>query len=105
MTARTAGDNLKDALAESMRRNGDPIKKKGSMNQQQVTNALFAVLIAGGGWWMNNIWGAVQSQQQQITQLSVELARNYAPRVELQGRFDKIDQQLDHILQNQKDRR
>jgi cell division protein FtsB len=69
------------------------------MDSQKVINALGAVVMAAFGWWCNNIWAAVQSQQQQITQLNIELAKNYAPRVELQQQFDRINAKLDAIDQ------
>lgn len=97
MTA--AERNAREAMRESMRLNGDVQKKKGPRmeSQQRVLNLLVGVLLTGLGWWCNNIWASVQSQQNQITQLNVELARNYAPRLELQARFDKIDTALDRI--------
>lgn len=102
----SAEDNLRQALRDSMDMNGEPRKQKDEgdwMNTQHIINALAGIVMAFICWWCNNIWNAVQAQQQQITQLNVELARNYVPRIELQARFDKIDAQLEHIIQNQKE--
>lgn len=83
--------------------NGDVQKKKEvRMDSQKTLNLVIGVLLTGLGWWCNNIWSSVQSQQSQITQLNVELARNYVPRVELQARFDKIDAALERIDQQTK---
>lgn len=76
---------------------------KMTFGTQQIINLLLSAVMGFIGWWCNNIWSAVQTQQQQIVQLNVELARNYVPRVELQSRLDKIDETVTRILQNQKD--
>jgi hypothetical protein len=94
---------LRAALADSMRLNGDP-RRKGDppMDQQRIINVLGGIVMGVFGWWCNNIWQTVQSQQQQITQLNVELAKNYVPRVELQQSFDRIFSKLDAIDQQTK---
>lgn len=82
-----------------MRINGDVRQKRewGDMDAQKIINALGGIVFAFLGWWSNNIWSAVQGQQAQITQLNVELAKNYVPRVELQASFDRIFSKLDSI--------
>lgn len=67
------------------------------MDSQRIINILAGILLASIGWWTNNIWTAVQSTQQQITAVNVELAKNYAPRAELQSQFDRIFTKLDEI--------
>jgi len=101
----TSEDNLRQGLRDSMDTNGDERKQPEGqwMNTQQIINALAAVVFAFICWWCNNIWNAVQAQQQQITLLTVQLAKDYVPRIELQARFDKFDAQLEHIIQNQKE--
>lgn len=67
------------------------------MDSQKVVNILAGILLASIGWWTNNIWQSVQSQQQQIAAVSVELAKSYAPRIEMQSQFDRIFTKLDEI--------
>jgi hypothetical protein len=47
----------------------------------------------------NTVWSIVQTQQQQLTQLNIELAKNYMPRVELQQQLDRMTTQLERIDQ------
>lgn len=99
--------NLRSALRKSMELNGDIQRQKGPrMDSQRIINVLAGIVFAFLGWWSNNIWQAVQTMQGQVTQLNVELARNYAPRLEMQGNFDRIYSKLDQIdKQTKGDRR
>jgi cell division protein FtsB len=72
-----------------------------ALDSQRLVNLLGAIVFAFFGWWGNNIWNSVQSQQQQITQLNIELAKSYVPRVELQEQFNRINAKLDQIVDQQ----
>lgn len=74
------------------------------LDSQKIINALGALVFGFFGWWGNNIWNSVLSQQQQIAQLNIELAKNYVPRLELQQSFDRIFMKLDAIDQQTKSR-
>jgi hypothetical protein len=89
--------NLKLALRESMRLNGDVRKKGAPMSAQQVTNLLVTAVLALFGWMGNTLWGMLQTQQQQLAQLSIELGKNYMPRLELQQQLDRMTSQLERI--------
>ena len=67
------------------------------MDLQKIINVLAGLVFAFLSWWSANIWAAVQSEQMQITAVSVELAKNYAPRAELQAQFDRLFAKLDEI--------
>lgn len=67
------------------------------MDSQKLINMLASVVFAFLAWWSNNIWNTVQTMQQQVTTLNVELARNYVPRAELQNHFDRIEGTLERI--------
>jgi hypothetical protein len=74
------------------------------MNEQQLFNLLVGAVVtlttlAGSGvaWWVSTIWGMVKTLQTQVSSLHVELAKNYAPRAELQSSFDRIFDKLDQI--------
>ena len=74
------------------------------MDQQTYINALIGAMVtlttlAGSGvaWWVNTIWGMVKALQVQVTNLNVELAKNYVPRQELHATFERIFDKLDEI--------
>jgi cell division protein FtsB len=62
-----------------------------------VVTTLLGIVLAGVSWWVKNIWAMVTSQQEQITKLNIELAKNYATRSEFQATVDKIFDKLDEI--------
>lgn len=78
---------------------------------QQTFNLVFGLvsgllsIIAGGvAWWCKSIQTSLANQQAQMVQLmgqistlNIELAKNYAPRAELQGTFDRIFAVLEEI--------
>lgn len=92
------GERLEKELAVL----GPPDKKGKAMDSQRIINVLAGIVLTFLGWWSNNIWQTVQGMQGQVTQLNVELARNYAPRLEMQGNFDRIYSKLDAIEKNTK---
>lgn len=71
---------------------------------QQIFNLLIGTIVSlttviGGGvaWWTSTIWSMVKALQAQVSDLSVELARNYVPRAELHATFERIFDKLDEI--------
>jgi len=69
-----------------------------------IITGLLTVIGAGIGWWLKNLQATLVSQQAQmvtlmgqISQLNIELAKNYAPRQELQATFDRIFALLEDI--------
>lgn len=58
---------------------------------------LFAIIGAGVTWWVNNIWSMVKTLQTDVSNLHVELVKNYVPRSELQAAFDRIFDTLEDI--------
>lgn len=74
------------------------------VGDQQFYNFLLTVVVglttvAGSvvAWWVSTIWGMVKAIQLQVTELNVELVKNYVPRAELQATFDRILNKLDSI--------
>lgn len=95
--------NLKAALRKSMELNGDLQRQKGPlMDSQKIVNVLGGLVLAFLGWWSNNIWQTVQTMQSQVTNLNIELAKNYVPRAEIQAAFDRIYSKLEVIDKNTK---
>lgn len=79
---------------------------------QQVFNFLVGTIVTlttviGScvAWWVNNIWSMVKNLQAQITDLNVELARNYVPRQELKETFGRIFDKLDEIQRDVRDKK
>jgi hypothetical protein len=70
---------------------------KAYMDSQWIINTIMGILLAGGGWFVNTLWGSIRTLQAQIVDLSVELAKEYVPRAELQRTFDNLDKKLDDI--------
>jgi len=67
------------------------------MDQQTVINILIGVSGACIAWWVNAMWKMVEALQQDISNLHVELAKNYAPRAEMQATLDRILDAIDDL--------
>ncbi len=68
-----------------------------SNNIITLTLALFGIAGSVVAWWTNRMWSMVTILQGQLTDLNVELARNYVPRAELQDTFNRMDGKLNEI--------
>lgn len=67
------------------------------MDQQTLINWL-----VGGGaavfvWVVNRLWRMVETLQTDVSNLHIELAKNYVPRAELEGKLTRIQDTLDEI--------
>jgi hypothetical protein len=69
-----------------------------------LVSGLLTIIASGVAWWCKSIQTGLAGQQAQlvhlmaqISNLNIELAKNYAPRAELQGAFDRIFAVLDEI--------
>lgn len=67
------------------------------MDTQWIINTLFGVVGTGGAWFINNMWRMMQSLQGQVVDLSVQLAKEYITRAEVQRTFESVDKKLDEI--------
>jgi|GEM_PF-2669255 len=67
------------------------------MDQQTVINILISGVGAGIIWWVNAIWQMMGTLQQDISNLHVELAKNYATRAEMQATLDRILDAIDEL--------
>lgn len=100
------GDRLNEQVRKELEGQEPPAKReRGGMEPQKIVNVLGALVFALFGWMGNTLWQTVQAMQGQVTQLNVELARNYAPRLEMQANFDRINAKLDVIEKNTKGQR
>lgn len=73
-----------------------------------IINVLLGLVLAGVGWWVNNIWRMVLdlqkahnnqavAYQEQLSSLSLELAKNYPSRTELDPKFERLFNKLEEI--------
>lgn len=62
-----------------------------------VIMTLFGIVGSGVTWWVSTIWSMVRTQQEQITRLSLELARNYTPKHELHDMLNQLLRKIDEI--------
>jgi len=70
---------------------------------QSLINLVAGILIAGGGWFARTLWDAVQELKSDLSNLRVEIAKDYVPRNdfnrlgdELKDMLNKIFEKLDH---------
>jgi hypothetical protein len=75
------------------------------MDQQSFINILLGVAGFCIGWWVNAIWKMVGSMQADISNLHVELAKNYVPRAELEAKLDRILDAVDEIRGELRDKK
>jgi hypothetical protein len=72
------------------------------MDQQSLINWL----VAGGAgvfmWVVNALWSMVKSLQSDVSNLHIELAKNYMPRAELEGKLERMQDTLDEIREFQR---
>ena len=74
------------------------------MNEYQTIIDLgLGTVLAAGGWFAHTLWDAVQELKQDLSNLRVEVARDYIPRNdfnrladELKEILNKISDKLDH---------
>lgn len=67
------------------------------MDMQTIINYLIGATGACVVWWVNTIWGMAKTLQQDVSNLHIELAKNYAPRAELQNTLERIFDKLDEL--------
>jgi predicted negative regulator of RcsB-dependent stress response len=70
------------------------------MDWQNIINLALGSVIGVVGWFARQIWDSVQTLKEDIKQIEIDLPTNYARKVDIDARFDKIE----HILQKIFDR-
>ena len=70
------------------------------MDWQNIINLALGSVIGVVGWFARQIWDSVQTLKEDIKQIEIDLPTNYARKVDIDARFDK----LEHILQKIFDR-
>lgn len=64
------------------------------MESQTLINWSFGVAAAILGWIGRTLWDAVASLRTDLHALETELPKTYAAKIDLEARFDRIDEAL-----------
>lgn len=69
---------------------------------QSIINFVLGVVLAAGGWFARTLWDAVQELKTDLSNLRVEIAKDYVPRndfkelaTEIRQMFQVISDKLD----------
>ena len=68
------------------------------MDWQLFINLVGGAFLTGMGWWCREIWDSVKSLKEDIKHIEVDLPTNYVRKVDIEGRFDRIDGVLERIF-------
>jgi len=68
------------------------------MDAQSIINLAGSALLLAVGWWCKEIWDSVKSLKEDVKELEVDLPTHYVRRVDIEARFDKIDNVLQRIF-------
>jgi len=70
---------------------------------QSIINITMGAILAAGGWFARTLWDAVQELKTDLSNLRVEIAKDYTPRndfkefaTEIRTMFQKISDKLDN---------
>lgn len=67
------------------------------MESQQLINWTFGIIAAGLGWFARVLWEADRELRADLAKLREELPKEYVRRLDIESRFDKIDQSLERL--------
>jgi hypothetical protein len=69
------------------------------MNEyQSVINIIAGVFIASGGWFARTLWDAVQELKADLSNLRVEIAKDYLPRNDFNRLADELKEMIGKIF-------
>jgi hypothetical protein len=68
------------------------------MDWQNVINIGLGAVIGTIGWFARQIWDSVQSLKDDIKQIEIDLPTNYARKVDIEARFDRLESILEKIF-------
>lgn len=68
------------------------------MDFQTIVNLVGGALLAVTGWFARQIWDSVQELKNDIHQIEVDLPTYYVKRVDIDSRFDKLENILERIF-------
>ena len=68
------------------------------MDWQTMINLVGGAILAITGWFARQIWDSVQELKNDIHQIEVDLPTYYVKRVDIDSRFDKLENILEKIF-------
>jgi hypothetical protein len=68
------------------------------MEWQTLFNLVAGSILAVTGWFARQIWDSVQDLKNDIHQIEVDLPTYYVKRVDIDTRFDKLENILERIF-------
>lgn len=68
------------------------------MEWQTMINLIGGAVLAITGWFARQIWDSVQDLKNDIHQIEVDLPTYYVKRVDIDSRFDKLENILERIF-------
>lgn len=67
------------------------------MDMQSIINMSVAAAFAAVGWLGREVWGAVKELRRDLHDLEVSLPKEYAQKVDLDRRMERIEQMFQRI--------
>ena len=68
------------------------------MDWQNIINLVLGSVIGLIGWFARQVWDSVQTLKEDIKQIEIDLPTNYARKVDIDARFDKLEFILQKIF-------
>jgi len=68
------------------------------MDWQTIINIAGGACLSALGWFARQVWDSVQELRKQVHQIEIALPSNYVKRVDVDTRFDKIENMLEKIF-------
>lgn len=68
------------------------------MDWQTIINIGLSAALASIGWFARQVWDSVKELRQDIHQIEVDLPSNYVKKVDIEARFDRLENILERIF-------
>ena len=68
------------------------------MEWQTIINLVGGATLAAIGWFARQIWDSVAELRRDVHQIEVDLPSNYVKKVDIEARFDRLENILERIF-------
>lgn len=68
------------------------------MDFQSAINFTLGAVLSVIGWFARQLWDSVQRLKDDIRKIEIDLPTNYARKVDLDARFDRLEATLEKIF-------
>ena len=65
---------------------------------QSIINLIGGAILGVIGWFSRQLWDSVQELKSDLKKIEVDLPTNYVRKVDIEPRFDKLDNMLSKIF-------